>query len=50
MSSEVGIKIQQDSISICVKDAELDCRYFSNHGIHNGWAKRRWSQTNSFGI
>ena len=41
MSSEVGIKIQQDLISICAEDVELDCRCFGNHEIHDGWAKRR---------
>ena len=25
MSSEVGIKIQQDPISICAKDSKSDC-------------------------
>ena len=40
MSSKVGLEIQQDPISICAKDAKLDCRCFSNHGIHDGWAKR----------
>ena len=35
MSSEVGLKIQQDSITICAKDAESNCQCFSNHGIHD---------------
>ena len=33
MSSEMGIKIQQNPIPICAKDVESDCRCFSNHGI-----------------
>ena len=41
MSLEMVIKIQQDPISVCVEDAESNCRWFSNHGIHDGWAKRR---------
>ena len=38
MSLEVGLKIQQDPIPICAKDAESDCQYFSNYDIHDGWA------------
>ena len=38
MSLEVGIEIQQDPISICAKNAKLDCRCFSDNGIHYGWA------------
>ena len=36
MSSKVGREIQQDSISICAKDAKSDYKYFSNNGIHDG--------------
>ena len=32
MSSEVGPKIQQDPVPICAKDAESDCRWFTNTG------------------
>ena len=38
MSLEVGLEIQQDPVPICAKDAELDCRYFSNYDIYDGWA------------
>ena len=38
MSSEVGLKIQQDLVPICAKDAESDYECFSNNGIHDGWA------------
>ena len=41
MPIEVVIKLQQDPISVCVEDVESNCRCFSNHGIHDGWAKRR---------
>ena len=41
MSPEVAIKIQQDPLLVCAEDAESNCKCFSNHGIHDGWAKRR---------
>ena len=36
MSPEVVLKIQQDPISVRAKDAESNCKCFSNHGIYDG--------------
>jgi len=38
MSLEVGLQIHQDLVPICANDVELDYIYFSNNGIHDGWA------------
>jgi len=47
MSSKISIKVQKDSIPICAKNAESNCRCFSNNGIHDGWAQGRPSLADS---
>ena len=39
MSSEIGIKVQKDSILVYAAYAESDCKCFSNNGINDGGSK-----------
>ena len=49
MPSEINIEVSKDSVPICAKNVELDCKCFSNISFHNGWAQRRPNSADSGG-